>query len=81
MMQEFGGEIPEAVLARIDVPTTLIWGRHDMATPLRVAEAASRAFGWPLHVIEDAADDPAMDQPEAFAATLRSAIDPGGGAK
>jgi hypothetical protein len=51
------------------------------STPLRVAEAASRAFGWPLHVIEDAADDPAMDQPEAFAATPRSAIDPGGGAK
>jgi pimeloyl-ACP methyl ester carboxylesterase len=28
-------------LARIDVPTTLVWGRHDLATPLSVAEAAS----------------------------------------
>ena len=48
-------EIPaEAELARISVPTTLIWGRHDLATPLRVAESGrSRAFGWPLHVVEE----------------------------
>ena len=49
--------IAPEVLARIAVPTTLIWGRHDLATPLTVAEAASARYGWPLHVIEDAGDD------------------------
>ena len=65
---------PSDVLAGISVPTTLIWGRHDLATPLRVAEAASRAFGWPLHVVEDAADDPALEQPEAFVDVLQAVI-------
>ena len=58
--------IPAEVLGRIAAPTTLIWGRHDLATPVRIAEAASVRHGWPLHVIEDAADDPTIDQPEAF---------------
>ena len=75
LMAEFGiAEIPEDLLARISVPTSLIWGRHDLATPLRVAEAASRAFGWPLHVVENAADDPALEQPEAFIDVLHSVI-------
>jgi pimeloyl-ACP methyl ester carboxylesterase len=75
LMAEFGvAEIPADKLARIAVPTTLIWGRHDLATPLRVAEAASRAFGWPMHVIEDAADDPAFEQPQAFVDVLQSVI-------
>jgi pimeloyl-ACP methyl ester carboxylesterase len=75
LMAEFGvAEIPEQVLARITVPTTLIWGRHDLATPLRVADAASRTFGWPLHVIEDAADDPALEQPGAFLDALHIVI-------
>jgi pimeloyl-ACP methyl ester carboxylesterase len=58
------------VLGRITVPTTVIWGRHDLATPLRVAEAASARYGWQLHVIEEAADDPTLDQPEAFLRAL-----------
>ncbi len=42
LMGELGmPAIPADELARIGVPTTLIWGRHDLATPLRVAEAAS----------------------------------------
>ena len=53
-------------LERIDVPTTLIWGRHDRATPLAVAEAASQRYGWRLEVIDGAADDPTLEQPEAF---------------
>ena len=60
--------------ARIVVPTTLVWGREDRATPLSVAEAASTQFGWPLHVIDDAADDPTLDQPEVFLKTLREAL-------
>ena len=62
------------VLDRIDVPTTLIWGRQDLATPLGAAEAASQRYGWPLHVIENAGDDPPLDQPEAFVQALRTAL-------
>jgi pimeloyl-ACP methyl ester carboxylesterase len=75
LMEQFGvPAIPPAELARIAVPTTLIWGRHDLATPLRVAEAASARYGWPLHVIENAADDPPVEQPEALLRVLRAAL-------
>jgi pimeloyl-ACP methyl ester carboxylesterase len=75
LIAQFGAvAIPDVDLARITVPVTLIWGRHDLATPLAVAEAASRAFGWPLHVVDDAADDPALEQPEAFLDAVRSTI-------
>ena len=38
-MEQFGFEpIPEEVLARVSVPTTLIWGRHDSIVPLRIGE-------------------------------------------
>jgi FAD/FMN-containing dehydrogenase/pimeloyl-ACP methyl ester carboxylesterase len=67
--------IPASDLTRIAAPTTLIWGRHDLATRLDVAEAASARHGWPLHVIEDAADDPPIEQPEAFLRALGSALD------
>jgi len=66
--------IPAADLARISVPTTLIWGRHDLQVGVRVAEAASARYGWELHVIEDAADDPAVEQPEAFLDALEAAL-------
>ena len=59
-------------LERIAAPTTLIWGRHDVATPLAVAEAASARHGWPLHVIEDCADAPQIEQPEAFVRALEA---------
>jgi pimeloyl-ACP methyl ester carboxylesterase len=66
--------IPPAELARIAVPTTLIWGRHDRQVRLGLAEAASARYGWPLHVIEQAADDPAVEQPEAFLQAVRGAL-------
>jgi pimeloyl-ACP methyl ester carboxylesterase len=66
--------IPPTQLARIAVPTTLIWGRHDRQVRLRLAEAASARYGWPLHVIERAADAPAFEQPEAFLQALRVAF-------
>jgi pimeloyl-ACP methyl ester carboxylesterase len=75
LMEQFGmTAIPPTDLARIAVPTTLIWGRHDLATQLAVAEAASARYGWPLHVIEHAGDDPPMEQPEAFLKALRVAL-------
>ncbi len=76
LMTQFGvAAIAPAALARITVPTTLIWGRHDLATPLQVAQAASKRFGWPLHVIDDAADDPAVERPDAFVQALHAAIE------
>ena len=70
--------IASAELTRIAAPTTLIWGRHDRQVRLRVAQAASTLHGWPLHVIEDAADDPAVEQPEAFLRALHTALGPAG---
>jgi pimeloyl-ACP methyl ester carboxylesterase len=66
--------IPPAELARIAVPTTLIWGRHDRQVRLGLAEAASARYGWPLHIIEQAADDPAFEQPQAFLQVLRGVL-------
>jgi pimeloyl-ACP methyl ester carboxylesterase len=66
--------IPTARLALMDIPTTLIWGRNDRQVRLRVAEAASVRYGWPLHVVEDSADDPAVEQPQAFLRGLRAAL-------
>lgn len=75
LMKSFGlPAIPDAVLRGIIVPTTLIWGRYDLATPLAVAEAASARHGWRLHVIEDANDDPPMERPEAFVDALEDAL-------
>lgn len=71
LMEQFGTPaIAPSALARIRVPVTLIWGRHDLATPLAVAEAASVRYGWPLQVIENSGDDPPLEQPEAFLRAL-----------
>jgi pimeloyl-ACP methyl ester carboxylesterase len=61
-------------LAGIEVPTALIWGRQDTATPLERAERASSDYGWRLEVIEDCADDPPLEQPDAFVRALRVAL-------
>jgi pimeloyl-ACP methyl ester carboxylesterase len=66
--------IPPADLARLALPVDLVWGRHDRATPLAVAEAAGRRYGWPLHVIEDSNDDPAVEQPQAVLRALTAAL-------
>jgi pimeloyl-ACP methyl ester carboxylesterase len=66
--------IPPEQLARITVPTTLIWGRHDRGVRLEVAEASSARYGWVLHVIENAADDPAIERPEAFLRALHATL-------
>jgi pimeloyl-ACP methyl ester carboxylesterase len=80
MMRQFGiPAIPASMLARISVPTTLIWGREDRATPLRVAVDASARYGWELRVIDGAADDPAIEQPQEFAKVLRAIMADGQG--
>jgi pimeloyl-ACP methyl ester carboxylesterase len=75
LMEHFGAPaIDSDELARIAVPTTLIWGRHDLATPLAVAATASARYGWPLHIVENAADDPPIEQPEAFLRVLHRVL-------
>ena len=66
--------IPETDIERIAVPTTLIWGRQDPVIRLKVAEAASERYEWPLHVIENAGDDAPIEQPEAFLRALHAAL-------
>jgi pimeloyl-ACP methyl ester carboxylesterase len=74
LMPRLSKAIPPEDLARISVPTTLIWGRGDLGMPVEVAEAASVRYGWPLHVIDGARDDPATEQPDAFLTALRQAL-------
>jgi pimeloyl-ACP methyl ester carboxylesterase len=75
LMRQLGiPRIPSRELDRIETPTTLIWGRHDRANRLGIAEAASVRHGWPLHVIDEAADDPIRDRPNDFLRALRTAI-------
>jgi len=75
LMRQLGiPRIPAAELERIEVPTTLIWGRQDRANRLRIAERVSERHGWPLQVIEDCADDPPRDRPAEFLAALRPAL-------
>ncbi|HYI58589.1 MAG TPA: alpha/beta hydrolase [Microlunatus sp.] len=62
--------IPTETWAAIEVPVSLIWGRHDAATPVGVAERAATVHGWSLRVIEGAGDDPALDRPAEFLAAL-----------
>ncbi len=79
LLRQLASTIPSQDLDRIAVPTTLVWGRHDVGMRLNVAEAASVRYGWPLHVIENARDDPAIEQPAAFLDALRTALGSGGG--
>jgi pimeloyl-ACP methyl ester carboxylesterase len=76
LLRELGlRQIPPEELARIGVATMLIWGRQDRIMPLSTAQEASARYGWPLHMIEDAGHFLGMDQPEAFLAALRTALD------
>jgi pimeloyl-ACP methyl ester carboxylesterase len=74
LMQLFACPLDPVRLRGIAVPTTLVWGRHDLATPLAVAEGASQRYGWPLRVIENANDDPPFEQPDALVSVLRDEL-------
>jgi pimeloyl-ACP methyl ester carboxylesterase len=75
LLRELGlRQIPPEELARIGVPTTLIWGRQDRVMPVAAAQAASTRYGWPLEVIEDAGHFLGVDQPEAFQRALERAL-------
>lgn len=76
LMTQFGlRPVPSAEVERISAPVALVWGRHDLQTPLRVAERASARYGWPLHVVDDARDDPLFERPEASLKILHELLD------
>ena len=58
--------IPDEELSRIHGPVDLIWGRHDRMVPLKTAKAAAERHRWPLHVVENTAHAPHLEQPDAF---------------
>ena len=70
MMQGVAAPLTDSQLAQIRLPTLLICGRHDRVTPLQVSRSASERFGWPLRIIEEAADEPPLEAPDAFAKAL-----------
>lgn len=75
LMKAFGvSAIPEEDLRRINVPTTLIWGRNDLQVPSRIAEDARARYGWPLKVIAECGADPNIEQPGAFLDALADAL-------
>jgi pimeloyl-ACP methyl ester carboxylesterase len=75
LIEPFGfPAIPDDVLRRIAVPTSLIWGAHDTIIPLAVGQQASARFGWPLHVLEGAGNEPALETPDEFLRALRAAM-------
>jgi pimeloyl-ACP methyl ester carboxylesterase len=67
-------QVPDTDLRRIEVPTALLWGRHDRMAPLHLAEGARARLGWPLYVIDHAGHVPHIEQPEAFLAALHGAL-------
>ncbi|MDN3669390.1 alpha/beta hydrolase [Echinicola jeungdonensis] len=75
IMGALSGKIPEGQLRKISVPVALIWGRHDKANKLKVAQKASEKYGWPLQIIEETRDDPKLERPEEFAHAIQVAID------
>lgn len=62
-------------LARIDIPVSLLWGRHDRMVPLSIGQAAANDHGWPLQVIDDAAHAPHIETPERFVTALATLLD------
>jgi len=68
-------QVSDEQLRRISVPVAMIWGRQDRVMPFRYAERASAEYGWALHPIEDAGHVPFVEQPAAFRAALREALD------
>lgn len=67
-------KIADEKLRKIHISTALIWGRHDKANRLKIAETASEKYGWPLHIIEDTRDDPKLERPEAFVDAVNTVL-------
>ena len=72
IMSAMSGKIPRGELEKIDIPVTLIWGRHDNASNLKVAVRTSKKYGWALSIIEDTRDDPKLEKPDEFVQAIES---------
>jgi 2-hydroxymuconate-semialdehyde hydrolase len=68
--------VPDRLLDRIEIPATLLWGRHDRFVPLAVGEHAGERTGWPLRVIDRAGHVPHIERPESFLRVLLETIEP-----
>jgi len=66
--------IPQEQLAAINIPVNLIWGRHDKALKLHIAQTAAERYNWPLSVIDESRDDPKLERPKVFVDALFKAI-------
>jgi pimeloyl-ACP methyl ester carboxylesterase len=65
----------EDQLRRLQCPTTLVWGAHDTAAPLAVAEAAvAIAPHAELEVLDDADHDLPLTHPDAIASACRALL-------
>lgn len=64
--------VPEDLLAGMTVPTSLVWGRDDTIVPLSVGEAAAARYGWPIRVLDDTGNEPAIESPDAFVMAVTS---------
>lgn len=62
--------VPDQRLRAIDVPAALLWGSADRMTPLALGEAARGRLGWPLHVIDNTAHAPHIEEPDGFLRAL-----------
>lgn len=67
-------QIPDTELRSLEVPTTLLWGRHDRFVPLGLAKTASTRLGWALQVIEYAGHVPHIERPDAFLRALQTVL-------
>jgi pimeloyl-ACP methyl ester carboxylesterase len=67
--------IPVDKLRTIRVPVSLIWGAEDHIMRARIARRASARLGWPLVAIPECGHVPFVDQPQAFLAALRTALE------
>jgi pimeloyl-ACP methyl ester carboxylesterase len=68
-----------AMLAKIDVPTLIVWGREDRLVPLECGETYAQAVpGARLHILEDCGHFAHLEQPNQLADLVREFC--GGGA-
>ena len=63
-------------LHEIKAPTLVVWGRHDMVTPVEAAEELhAKVKGSRLVWLENCGHVPMLEAPEAFAAAIEGFVD------
>ena len=67
-------------LSEITIPSLILWGRHDGILPVELAYTAYDALGTPetgksLHIFEESAHSPMLEEPEEFAEVVSAFIE------